>query len=173
MAKFYTIKSCVQGKLHDIASQDATKDIAIDFCNTFNTERSSDSIEARVNGVPAITLESNVKYTFKLGMEVLTEEVLAMIIGGEVNEAGEIIVGAEAPSTVYSYSGVFTMYGDDGSKLVKRMTIGKVKPIVNTSVDFSAIDLSTFELQFNIMLDEEELFMKVTKDEDGGDQGGE
>lgn len=160
-AKYYAIKSCVQGSLHDISTADNTKDISVAICNTFNQERSSDSLEARVNGVPVITLESNVKYTFKLGMEVLTEEVLAMILGGSVSEAGVIEVGASAPSTVYEFTGVFTLNGDDGSKLVKKMTIGKCTPVVNSSIDFSAIDLSTFELQFTMMLDENELFQKI------------
>lgn len=160
-AKYYAVKSCVQGVLHDISASDTTKDIDVKICNTFNQERSSDSLDARVNGIPVITLESNVKYTFKLGMEVLTEEVLAMILGGSVNAEGVIEIGATAPSTVYSFEGIFTLHGDDGSKLVKKMTIGKCKPIVNTSVDFSAIDLSTFELQFNMMLDENELFEKI------------
>lgn len=160
-AKFYTIKSCVQGTLHDIAKTDTTDDILVDYCNTFNTERTSDTVEARANGVTAISLESNVKVTFKLGMEVLTKPVLAMILGGEYDEIEGITVGAEAPSNVYSYSGIFTMYGDDGSKLVQRMTLGKVKPVINTSVDFSAIDLSTFELQFNVMLDDDNNFYKI------------
>lgn len=160
-AKYYAIKSCVQGTLHDISASDDSKDISVAICNTFNQERSSDSLEARVNGVPVITMESNVKYTFKLGMEVLTEEVLAMILGGSVDESGIIKVGASAPSTVYSFTGVFTLNGDDGSKLVKKMTIGKCTPVVNTSIDFSAIDLSTFELQFTMMLDEDELFQKI------------
>lgn len=161
-AKFYTIKSCVQGTLHDISVTETTNDIAVDYCNTFNTERTSDTVEARANGVTAISLESNVKVTFKLGMEVLTKPVLAMILGGEYDEVTGITVGAEAPSTVYSYSGIFTMYGDDGSKLVQKMTLNKVKPVVNTSVDFSAIDLSTFELQFNVLLDDTNIFYKIT-----------
>ena len=71
MANFYAIKSCVQGTLHDVSALDTTNDIAIDFCNTFSQERSSDSLEARADGVAAITIESNVTLTFTLGMEVL------------------------------------------------------------------------------------------------------
>ena len=163
-AKYYAIKSCVQGKLHDVAvgAEDTSKDIAIDFCNTFSQSRESDSLSARADGVEVITLESNVKYTFTLGMEVLTEEVMAMIMGAEyTKESNTITAKGGAPTTVYSFEGVFTLVGDDGSKLVKKMTIGKCRPIVNNTIDFSAIDLSTFELQFTMLIDNDEFFKIV------------
>ena len=163
-AKYYAIKSCVQGKLHDVAAEpeDHTKDVAIDFCNTFSQSRESDSLAARADGVEVITLESNVKYTFTLGMEVLTEPVMAMIMGAEYDkESNTITAKGGAPTTVYSFEGVFTLVGDDGTKLVKKMTIGKCRPIVNNTIDFSAIDLSTFELQFTMLIDNDEFFKIV------------
>ena len=163
-AKYYAIKSCVQGKLHDVAvgTEDTSKDIAIDFCNTFSQARESDSLAARADGVEVITLESNVKYTFTLGMEVLTEEVMAMIMGAEyTKESNTITAKGAAPTTVYSFEGVFTLVGDDGSRLVKKMTIGKCRPVVNNTIDFSAIDLSTFELQFTMLIDNNEFFKIV------------
>ena len=163
-AKYYAIKSCVQGKLHDVAvgTEDTSKDIAIDFCNTFSQARESDSLAARADGVEVITLESNVKYTFTLGMEVLTEEVMAMIMGAEYSkETNTITAKGGAPTTVYSFEGVFTLVGDDGSKLVKKMTIGKCRPVVNNTIDFSAIDLSTFELPFTMLVDNNEFFKIV------------
>ena len=163
-AKYYAIKSCVQGKLHDVAvgTEDTSKDIAIDFCNTFSQARESDSLSARADGVEVITLESNVKYTFTLGMEVITEPVMAMLMGAEYNaETQEITAKAEAPTTVYSLEGVFTLVGDDGSRLVKKMNIGKCRPVANNTIDFSSIDLSTFELQFNMLIDNNEFFKIV------------
>lgn len=163
-AKYYAIKSCVQGKLHDVAvgTEDTSKDIAIDFCNTFSQARESDSLSARADGVEVITLESNVKYTFTLGMEVLTEPVMAMIMGAEYDkESNTITAKGGAPTTVYSFEGVFTLVGDDGTKLVKKMTIGKCRPIVNNTIDFSAIDLSTFELQFTMLINNDEFFKIV------------
>ena len=160
-AKYYAIKSCVQGKLHDVAvgTEDTSKDVDINFCNTFSQARESDSLAARADGVEVITLESNVKYTFTLGMEVLTEPVMAMIMGAEYDkESNTITAKGGAPTTVYSFEGVFTLVWDDGSKLVKKMTIGKCRPIVNNTIDFSAIDLSTFELQFTMLIDNNEFF---------------
>ena len=163
-AKYYAIKSCVQGKLHDVAAQpeDTTKDVDINFCNTFSQARESDSLSARADGVEVITLESNVKYNFTLGMEVITPEVMAMIMGAEYNkETNTITAKGEAPTTVYSYEGVFTLVGDDGSRLVKKMNIGKCRPVANNTIDFSSIDLSTFELQFNMLIDNGEFFKIV------------
>ena len=161
-AKYYAIKSCVQSTLKPIGATDETGDIPINFVNTFSQTRESDSLAARADGVEVITLENNVKYTFTLGMEVITEEVLAMLMGAEFNsETKEFSAKGEAPTTVYSFEGIFTLVGDDGSKLVKKMNIGKCRPVVNNTVDFSAIDLSTFELQFTMLIDNGEFFKIV------------
>ena len=161
-AKYYAIKSCVQSTLKPIGASDETGDIAINFVNTFSQSRESDSLAARADGIEVITLENNVKYTFTLGMEVITEEVLAMLMGAEFNsETKEFSAKGEAPTTVYSFEGIFTLVGDDGSKLVKRMNIGKCRPVVNNTVDFSAIDLSTFELQFTMLINNGEFFKVV------------
>ena len=161
-AKYYAIKSCVQGKLHDIAAEGQEKDIAVDFCNTFSQARESDSLAARADGVEVITIETNVKYTFSVNMEVITEPVLAMLMGAEYDAVTNTMTAKyEAPTTVYSLEGIFTLVGDDGSKLVKKMNIGKCRPVANNTVDFSSIDLSTFELQFNMLIDNNEFFKIV------------
>ena len=95
-------------------------------------------------------------------MEVITEPVLAMLMGAEYNaETNTMTAKGEAPTTVYSLEGVFTLVGDDGSRLVKKMNIGKCRPIANNTVDLSSIDLSTFELQFNMLIDNNEFFKIV------------
>ena len=78
-AKYYAIKSCVQSTLKPIGAVDQSGDIPINFVNTFSQTRESDSLAARADGVEVITIETNVKYTFSVGMEVITEEVLAML----------------------------------------------------------------------------------------------
>ena len=161
-AKYYAIKSCVQSTLKPIGAVGEEGSIPINFVNTFSQSRESDSLAARADGIEVITLENNVKYTFTVGMEVITEEVLAMLMGAEINpETKEITAKAEAPTTVYSLEGIFTLVGDDGSKLVKKMNIGKCRPVANNTVDFSAIDLSTFELQFTMLIDNGEFFKIV------------
>ena len=161
-AKYYAIKSCVQSTLKPIGATDETGDIPINFVNTFSQSRESDSLAARADGAEVIPVESNVKYTFSVGMEVITEPVLAMLMGAEYNsETNTMTAKAEAPTTVYSLEGIFTLVGDDGSKLVKKMNIGKCRPVANNTVDFSAIDLSTFELQFTMLIDNGEFFKIV------------
>ena len=158
-AKYYAIKSCVQSVLKPIGAENETGDIPINFVNTFSQSRESDSLAARADGVEVITLESNVKYSFTLGMEVITPEVLAMLMGAEYNsDTNTMTAKAEAPTTVYSLEGVFTLIGDDGSRLVKKMNIGRCRPVANNTVDLSSIDLSTFELQFTMLVDNNEFF---------------
>ena len=161
-AKYYAIKSCVQSTLKPIGAVGEEGSIPVNFINSFSQSRESDSLAARADGIEVITIETNVKYTFTLNMEVITEEVLAMLLGAEYNkETNTMTAKAEAPTTVYSLEGVFTLIGDDGSRLVKKMNIGKCRPIANNTVDLSSIDLSTFELQFTMLIDNGEFFKIV------------
>lgn len=151
----YAIKSCVNGKLTSLG--DNSVEIPIDFCNTFDMETSSDKVVARADGKDTITMDTSVERSFTLGMECLTEETLALLIGGTIDSATKkITVPAEPPTTVYSYEGLFTMTKKDGTQLVEKMIIPRCRPQANSSISFSAIDLSTFELPFDILAEDNE-----------------
>lgn len=157
----YAIKKCVNGKLTEIGG-DATT-IAVDFCNTFDMETSSEKLTARADGVDTITWSTSVTRNFKLGSECMTDEAMALILGGTIDTStGKITVPKEVPSTCYSYAGVFTIVYKDGTIGVKEMTIPKVQPTIDGSLGLSSLDLSTFEIPFDILSGDEEFVMEIS-----------
>ena len=57
--KLFIIEESIQGKLHPNSASDQTKDIALDFINTWTLNQSEDSLNARANGKNCIVLKAN------------------------------------------------------------------------------------------------------------------
>ena len=151
--KLYAIKKCINGTLTEIGGE--AKEIKVDFCNTFDMETSSEKVTARADGEDVINISSSIKRNFKLGMECMTDEAFALLLGGVVDEAtGEIKVLKQPPTTCYSYAGVFTVVYTDGTTGVREITIPKVQPTIDTSISWSSIDLTSFEIPFDILSDD-------------------
>lgn len=165
--KLYAIKKCINGTLTELGGD--AKEIKVDFCNTFNMETSGEKVTARADGEDAINITSSVSRSFKLGMECMTDEAFALLLGGTVDEiTGEIKVLKTPPTTCYSYAGIFTVVYTDGTTGVRDVTIPKVQPSIDTTIDFSSLDLSTFEIPFDILSgDDDYVFSMKPKTEAG------
>lgn len=159
-ADLYAIKKCVNGTLTEIGGK--AKAIKVDFCNTFDMETSSDKITARADGVDVITWNTSIERTFTLGSECMSDDALALLVGGTIDTAtSKITVPKDVPSTCYSYEGTFTVVYKDGTVGVKTMKIPKVQPNVDNSLSLSSVDLSTFEVQFNILSGDEDFVFTI------------
>ena len=148
----FAIKSACYGTLHNVAEADNTNDIDISYINQWDLGAEETTLEARAQGKTAITLSSDKKMNFTVNAEVLDEDGLMLLVGGTKKETGEIIVG-DTPSTVYKFEGIAHLSMEDGSSVAKKITIPKCRPRPSDSVSFSATELSTFSLQFDILYD--------------------
>lgn len=165
--KLYAIKKCINGTLTELGG--TSKEVKVDFCNSFDMESSGEKVTARADGEDAINITSSVKRSFKLGAECMTDEAFALILGGTVDDTtGEIKVLKAPPTTCYSYAGVFTVVYTDGTIGVREVTIPKVQPAIDTSVNFSSIDLSTFEIPFDILSGDEDYVFSMKPKADAG-----
>ena len=156
----YAIKKCVNGTLTELGGE--AKTIKVDFCNTFDMETSSDKLTARADGVDTINIVTSVTRTFKLGMECMTDEAMALLVGGTIDtSSGKLTVPKEVPSTCYSYEGVFTVVYTDGTTSVKQMKIPKVQPTIDSTLSLSSVDLSTFEIPFDVLSSDEDFIYSI------------
>lgn len=158
--KLYAIKKCINGTLTELGGEG--KELKVDFCNSFDMETSGEKVTARADGEDAINITSSVKRSFKLGMECMTDEAFALLLGGTIDETtGEIKVLKTPPTTCYSYAGIVTVVYTDGTIGVRDVIIPKVQPSIDTSVNFSSIDLSTFEIPFDILSGDDEFVFSM------------
>ena len=156
----YAIKKCVNGTLTEIGGE-ATA-IQVKFCNTFSMETSSEKQTARADGVDVITWSTSVKRSFTLGSECMSDNCMALLVGGTIDAlTNKITVPKDAPTTCYSYKGTFVVVYQDGTSAVKEMTIPKVQPQIDSTLGLSSVDLSTFELKFDVLSGDEEFIYTI------------
>ena len=155
------IKNCCQGKLHPIGEAGEDKDIKLDYVNTFNIAQSEDTLNCRADGKNVITISANKAVSFTVDMEVFDDNGLMLLLGATKGVDGKLTVG-DTPSTIYEYTGVFTIIGDDNKTTVKEMTAKKVKPQIPSDFGTSSLDLSTYSITFDILADNDGNFFTLT-----------
>ena len=155
------IKNCCQGKLHPVGESGTDKDIKLDYVNTFNIAQSEDTLNCRADGKNVITISANKAVSFTVDMEVFDDNGLMLLLGATKGPDGKLTVG-DTPSTIYEYTGVFTIIGDDNKTTVKEMTAKKVKPQIPSDFGTSSLDLSTYSITFDILADGDGNFFTLT-----------
>ena len=154
------IKNCCQGKLHPVGEAGEDKDIKLDYVNTFNIAQSEDTLNCRADGKNVITISANKAVSFTVDMEVFDDNGLMLLLGATKGVDGKLTVG-DTPSTIYEYTGVFTIIGEDNTTTVKKMTAKKVKPQIPSDFGTSSLDLSTYSITFDILADEDGHFFTL------------
>ena len=154
------IKNCCQGTLHPVGESGTDKDIKLDYVNTFNIAQSEDTLNCRADGKNVITISANKAVSFTVDMEVFDDNGLMLLLGATKGPDGKLTVG-DTPSTIYEYTGVFTIIGDDNKTTVKEMTAKKVKPQIPSDFGTSSLDLSTYSITFDILADGEGHFFTL------------
>ena len=133
------IKNCCQGKLHPVGEAGEDKDIKLDYVNTFNIAQSEDTLNCRADGKNVITISANKAVSFTVDMEVFDDNGLMLLLGATKGPDGKLTVG-DTPATIYEYTGVFTIIGEDNTTTVKKMTAKKVKPQIPADFGTSSLD---------------------------------
>ena len=154
------IKNCCQGTLHPVGESGTDKDIKLDYVNTFNIAQSEDTLNCRADGKNVITISANKAVSFTVDMEVFDDNGLMLLLGATKGPDGKLTVG-DTPSTIYEYTGVFTIIGEDNTTTVKKMTAKKVKPQIPSDFGTSSLDLSTYSITFDILADGEGHFFTL------------
>ena len=154
------IKNCCQGTLHPVGESGTDKDIKLDYVNTFNIAQSEDTLNCRADGKNVITISANKAVSFTVDMEVFDDNGLMLLLGATKGPDGKLTVG-DTPSTIYEYTGVFTIIGEDNTTTVKKMTAKKVKPQLPADFGTSSLDLSTYSITFDILADGEGHFFTL------------
>ena len=158
---FYAIKSACKCTLTGLGG-DAGTPIKIDYLNSFSVSTESEQLAAKANGSDAIIMDGTRKVSFTMDSEVLTDEQMAMMVGGTLTGT-KITVKDTVPTKYYSMDGIFTVVNSDGTEEVKKMTFKKIKPQANGELGMSASEISTFSLTCDAMADETGVIYEIDK----------
>ena len=155
------IKNCCQGKLHPVGEAGEDKDIKLDYVNTFNIAQSEDTLNCRADGKNVITISANKAVSFTVDMEVFDDNGLMLLLGATKDASSSKLIVGDTPATIYEYTGVFTIVGEDNTTTVKKMTAKKVKPQIPSDFGTSSLDLSTYSITFDILADNDGHFFTL------------
>ena len=162
----YAIKDAIDVKITALDSEDSTA-ITIDYLNSCSLSVSSETTYAQKKGNNAIAFDGSRECTFTMESHLINDQELAWLLGGELGRDGSITVGGTIPNKSYKIVGTFAAVGEDGTTITKEITMNKAKPQVNTDTTFSATDVSSFTLVFDVLVDASNEILKLIDKTEG------
>lgn len=158
----FAIQSAVQGKLSPNSVADDSKDIALDFVNSWKIMQEETVMNARADGKNKIVLRGDKTCSFEVELEVLSEGAMLMLLGAYKNDDGKIILG-ETPTETYTYTGVAKMKFADGTNKLYDITIPNCVPQIGSDFGTSSLDLQTYKLTFQANTNDNGEFMTMVE----------
>ena len=156
----YAIKDAIDVKITPLDASDEGV-ITIDYLNSCSLSVSSETTYAQKKGNNAIAFDGSRECTFTMESHLINDQELAWLLGGELGSDGSITVGCTIPNKSYKIVGTFAAVGEDGTTITKEITMNKAKPQVNTDTTFSATDVSSFTLVFDVLVDSSNEILKL------------
>ena len=159
MANF-AIKDAMDVKVKVLGREDVV--LTIDYLNECSLSKTSESVFAKKKGHNSIVFSGATSGTLTLNSELTSVEALGLALGGKVT-GEKIEITDVVPSEFYEIEGTFNTVGEDGNVVARKMIFHKCKPQANCDLTFSAENVASFALNFDLLVDEEHKFMTLDK----------
>ena len=134
--------------------------IVIDYLNECSLSKTSESVFAKKKGVNAIGFNGATTGTLTLNSEITSIEALGLALGGVVT-GEKVEITDVVPTEFFEIEGTFNTVGEDGVVKPRKMIFHKCKPQVNCDLTFSAENVASFALNFDLLVDEDHKFMTI------------
>jgi hypothetical protein len=159
MANF-AIKDAMDLKIMVLGEEEPR--LVIDYLNDCSFSKTADSVFAKKKGVNAVSFTGAMTGTLTLNSELTSIEALGLALGGRVT-GEKIEITDVVPTEFFEIEGTFNTVGEDGVTVARKMTFHKCKPQANCDLSFSAENVASFALNFDLLVDENHKFMTVDK----------
>lgn len=158
MAKLFAIKDAMDVKITPVSSE--TPLMTVEYLNDCSFAKESETTYAKKKGANAIAFSSAPTGTFTMNSELATIDWLGMSLGGVVT-GEKILVSNIAPSTVYKIEGTFRCTEEDGTVTIRTIKFPNAKPQPKCEIAFSAENVASFSLIFDLMVDSVGTLMEI------------
>lgn len=158
MEKNFAIKDAMDVTITPVT--ESTPLMTVDYLNDCSISKESEVTYAKKKGANAIAFASSATGTFTMNSEMASVQWLGLALGGEVS-GEKIVVKSIAPSTVYKIEGTFRCTYEDGTEKLRKLTFPHAKPQPNCEIAFSAENVASFALVFDLMVDESHILMEM------------
>ncbi len=157
MANF-AIKDAMDLKIKVLGEDDPK--IIIDYLNECSFSKTSDSVFAKKKGVNAVGFAGATSGSLTLNSELTSIEALGLALGGVVT-GEKIEITDVVPTDFFVIEGTFNTVGEDGTSKARKITFHKCKPQASCDISFSAENVASFALNFDLLIDEDHKFITV------------
>jgi len=157
MANF-AIKDAMDLKIKVLGEEEAK--LTIDYLNECSFSKTSDSVFAKKKGVNAVGFAGSTSGTLTLNSELTSIEALGLALGGKVT-GEKIEITDVVPTDFFVIEGTFNTVSEDGTAKARKITFHKCKPQASCDISFSAENVASFALNFDLLIDEEHKFMTI------------
>ena len=157
MANF-AIKDAMDLKIKVLGESDPK--LVIDYLNECSFSKTSDSVFAKKKGVNAVGFAGATSGTLTLNSELTSIEALGLALGGKVT-GEKIEITDVVPTDFFVIEGTFNTVGEDGVAKPRKITFHKCKPQASCDIAFSAENVASFALNFDLLIDENHKFMTI------------
>lgn len=163
--KLFAIKDAMDVKITPVNSD--TPLMTVEYLNDCSFSKEAETQYAKKKGANAVAFSSSPTGTFTMNSELADINWLGMSLGGVV-KGEQILVSTIAPSTVYKIEGTFRCTEEDGTVVIRTIRFPKAKPQPKCEIAFSAENVASFSLIFDLMVDEKGDLMEINVPEASG-----
>lgn len=157
MANF-AIKDAMDLKIMVLGEEEPR--LVIDYLNDCSFSKTADSVFAKKKGVNAVGFTGAMTGTLTLNSELTSIDALGLALGGVVT-GEKIEITDVVPTEFFLIEGTFNTVGEDGVVKARKMTFHKCKPQANCELSFSAENVASFALNFDLLVDENHKFITI------------
>jgi len=157
MANF-AIKDAMDLKIMVLGEEEPR--LVIDYLNECSFSKTADSVFAKKKGVNAVSFTGAMTGTLTLNSELTSIDALGLALGGVVT-GEKIEITDVVPTEFFVIEGTFNTVGEDGVVKARQMTFHKCKPQANCELSFSAENVASFALNFDLLVDENHKFITI------------
>ena len=157
MANF-AIKDAMDLKIMVLGEEEPR--LVIDYLNDCSFSKTADSVFAKKKGVNAVSFTGAMTGTLTLNSELTSIDALGLALGGVVT-GEKIEITDVVPTEFFLIEGTFNTVGEDGVVKARKMTFHKCKPQANCELSFSAENVASFALNFDLLVDENHKFITI------------
>ncbi|MGL5348269.1 MAG: hypothetical protein ACRDA3_13040 [Peptostreptococcaceae bacterium] len=156
--KQFAIKDAIDLNVKQLGQSQAL--MTINYLNDCEFSTEAEVIFAKKKGINAVSFPGARTGTLTLNAELADVNWLGMSLGGNV--VGEKI---EVTDTIlnkaYLIEGTFRVAYEDGTEEIKKITFHKATPQVSSTIAFSAENVASFSLVFDLLADANGKFITI------------
>ena len=134
--------------------------MTIDFLNGCSFERNTENVFAKKKGINAIAFAGTTEGTLSINSEMTNIDLLAMQLGA-VKTGESMKATAVLPATAYKIEGTFRVVEEGGVEKIYNMIFPNCKPQPSGSIEFSAENVASFDMTWDVMVSQEGTFFEM------------